>query len=97
MHYRVTLTAEVVRQIRSEGQGAHRTIKYSQEYPSLAPRVDQEGMLTVGHVYQVPSGAAGTVIEIHGTLSDASGIRQVVLKYYPAYGGSKGTAIMREA
>ena len=97
MHYRVALTAEAVRQIRNEGQGAHRTIKYSEEYPGSVPRVNQEGMLTVGPVYQVPSGAAGTVTEIHGTLSDASGIRQVVLKYYPTYGGSRGTAIMREA
>ena len=96
MHYRVAMTVETVRQIRKEGQGTHRTIKYGEERPGSVSRADQEGMLAVSRVYEVPSGPAGNVTEIHGTLSDASGIRQVVLKHYPAYGGSRGTAIMRE-
>ena len=96
MHYQVTLTLDAIKQIRSEGRGAHRTIKYRVELAGAKPAV-QEGLLAVSQVYEVPSGPAGTVTEIHGTLSDASGVRQVILKHYPVYGGSKGTVIMREA
>lgn len=95
MHFRVVLTADALKQIQSEGRGAHRTIKYSVERTGAKSPV-QEGLLAVNQVYEVPSGPAGTVIEIHGTLSDVFGVRQVVLKHYPVYGGAKGTVIMRE-
>lgn len=97
MNFRVVLTTEAARQLLSEGQGAHRTIKYGVERSGSAFKADHEGLLAVTRAEEVPSGQAGRVIEIHGTLSDAAGLRRVVLKHYPVYGGSKGTAIMREA
>lgn len=97
MNFRVSLTAEAAKQMLKEGKGANRTIKYGMERPGSAFKADREGLLTVDHAREVPSGPAGRVIEIYGTLSDAAGLRKVLLKHYPTYGGSKGTAIMREA
>lgn len=97
MNFRVSLTRDRAKQLLMEGKGTTCTVKYGVEHSGAAFTADREGLLTVDHAREVSSGPAGRVIEIYGTLSDAAGLRKVLLKHYPTYGGSRGTAIMREA